>query len=288
MGVPLGPGDVISITVLDEPKLTGQFMIREDGKLNLPILGMVQAAGLTPTQLEDQLTKLCEKYIIKPVVSVMPVSTAPRVVSILGQVARPGTYDLRQCPTLLSLLAAAGGALPTGDLSKAVVVRGQETIKVVPEGAKQVIPRDMTLKAGDAVYVPPRVSPAVHVMGAVIKPGPQPLEAASTASKVVILAGGPAPNADLRHAYILRGRERVDVNLEPLLGSARRGEKAKDVELQPNDVLVVPQKIQKYVYVVGAVNNPGPQSVDEAQLVSRQLQWPAGCRRLQIRPMRTC
>jgi len=275
VGTPLGPGDIIAITVLDEPKLTGQFMIREDGKLNLPILGLVQAAGMTPTQLEDQLTKLCKKYIINPVVSVIPVSTQPQIVSVLGQVGRPGTYDVRQCPTLLSLLAAAGGVLPSGDLSQAVLVRGQETVRIIPEGAEQVVPRDIPLKPGDALYVPARTAPIVHVLGAVVKPGPQALEVANTASKVVILAGGATPNGDLRHAYILRGQTRIDVNLEPLIGGGK-SEQGKDVALEPGDVIVVPEKIQRHVYVVGAVNSPGPQPVDEARLVSQAIAMAGG------------
>ncbi|MCD6350997.1 MAG: SLBB domain-containing protein, partial [Armatimonadetes bacterium] len=274
--MPLGPGDVVSITVLDEPKLTGQFMVREDGKLNLPILGMVQVAGLTPTQLEDQLTKLCAKYIIKPVVSVMPVSAAPKVVSILGQVARPGTYDLRQCPTVLAMLAAAGGALPMANMAEAVLVRGKERIRLVPEGTKGAVPEDIPLKPGDAIFVPARVSAPVYVMGSVVKPGAQALEAATTASKAVILSGGPAPNADLRHAYILRGRDKVNVNLAPFLGSGRKGEQAKDVPLQPGDVVVLPQKVQRHVYVVGAVNTPGAEPIEEAQRVSQAIAMAGG------------
>lgn len=281
IAMPLAPGDVVALTVLDEPTLTGQFMLREDGRLNLPMLGMVQAAGLTPTQLADQLTTLCEKYIIKPVVSVTPVSVSPRVISIFGQVARPGTYDLRQCPTLLSLLATAGGDLPTGNLAEAVLVRGQETVKIIPEGAEGLLPRDMLLEPGDAVYVPPRMAPVVHVMGAVIGPGVQSLQAAQTASKAVILAGGPAPTADLRHGYILRGQDRVDVNLEPFLGGGQTptgaaAAEAKDLALEPGDVVVIPQKIQKHVYVVGSVTSPGPQPIEEASLVSQAIAMAGG------------
>ncbi len=273
--VRITPGDILAIVVADEPRLTSEFVVRDDGKISLPMLGMVDAAGLTVTQLADRIAKLSQRFIVKPVVNVHFVSMAPGMVSILGQVVKPGTYDLRLNPTLVSLLTMAGGVLPLADMSGLTLVRKGTSQKIALAGGASSLPPDMALEPGDAVYVPFRRSAPMYVMGAVQRPGPQALSLAPFASRAVVLAGGPLPTADLRHTYLLRGRERIELNLEPLLGTDKSTQ-PKDSDIAAEDVVVVPAKEQIHVFVVGAVNTPGPQPAEEARLASQAIAMAGG------------
>ncbi len=276
-GIPLQPGDVISLTVIGEPDLTGQYTIREDGLIVFPILGATKVIGYTPTQLADHLTELLAKYVVKPVVAVNVVSAMPRVVSIFGEVAHPGVYTLTQCPTLLSLLAVSGGATPSGDLGESILVRKNETVRLVPEEATGPrLPRDIPLEQGDAVFVPSKQLKGVYVMGAVKVPGILALTEAPSAGRAIVMAGGPTPEGDAAAAYVLRGGQQLPVDLTPYTQALPPSGSAQDVPLIAGDVLMVPTKSDAMVYVVGQVMTPGPQPFTKSPTVSAAVALAGG------------
>lgn len=276
-GVPLQPGDVISLTVIGEPDLTGQYTVREDGLIMFPMLGAIKVIGYTPTQLADHLTELLAKYVVKPIVAVNLVSAMPRVVSIFGEVAHPGVYTLAQCPTLLSLLAVSGGATPSGDLSESVLVRKSETIRLVPEEAAEPrLPRDIPLEQGDAVFVPSKQLKGVYVMGAVKVPGILALTEAPSAGRAIVMAGGPTPEGDAAAAYVLRGGQQLPVDLTPYTQALPPTGPTQDVPLMAGDVLMVPTRSDATVYVVGQVTTPGPQPFVKAPTVSAAVALAGG------------
>lgn len=276
-GAPLQAGDVISLTVVGEPELTGQYTIREDGLIVFPILGATKVIGYTPTQLADHLTELLAKYVVKPVVAVNIVSALPRIVSIFGEVTRPGVYTLAQCPTLLSLLAVAGGATPAGDLTEAVMVRRNETVRLVPEDATGPrLPRDIALEQGDAVFIPSKQLKGVYVMGAVKVPGILALTEAPTAGKAIVMAGGPTPEGDPAAAYVLREGKQLAIDLAPYTQALPPSTSASDLPLQAGDVLMVPTRSDAIVYVVGQVGTPGPQPLTKSPTVSAAVALAGG------------
>jgi protein involved in polysaccharide export with SLBB domain len=244
------------------------------------MLGQVQAAGKTVSQLADDLTTMLEEYVINPVVSVIQIGGVPRLVSVLGAVQARGTYDVRQYPTVLTVLAAAGGATPEADMARALLVRDGERALIVKEviGGEPVIPEDMTLQAGDAIIVPSLVERAIQVVGAVARPGLVALEEGLTASRAVLMAGGATETADLTRAQLLRGNKRIDLNLRPLLqpDKAREGEEALDVTVQLEDVLIVPPAHTQAVFLIGAVAAPGPQPANEARMASKAVVMAGG------------
>jgi len=279
-GVQLRAGDVVSISVRGEPELSGAVHIRPDGTAVLPMLGQVQAAGKTVSQLADDLTTMLEEYVINPVVSVIQIGGVPRLVSVLGAVQARGTYDVRQYPTVLTVLAAAGGATPEADMARALLVRDGERALIVKEviGGQPVIPEDMALQAGDAIIVPSMVERAIQVVGAVARPGLVALEEGLTASRAVLMAGGATETADLTRAQLLRGNKWIDLNLRPLLqpDKTREGEEALDVTVQLDDVLIVPPAHTQAVFLIGAVAAPGPQPANEARMASKAVVMAGG------------
>jgi len=279
-GVQLRPGDVLSISVRGEPELSGAVHIRPNGAIVLPMLGQVQAAGKTVTQLADDLTTMLEEYVLNPLVSVIQVGGVPRLVSVLGAVRAPGTYDVRQYPSILTVLAAAGGPTPEADMARALLVRDGQRVLIVKEviEGEPVIPEDVPLQAGDAIIVPSLAERALRVVGAVGHPGLVALEQGLTASRAVLMAGGPTEIADLTRAQLLRGNERIDLNLRPLLepDKAREGEEAVDVTVQLEDVLIVPPAHTQAVFLIGAVNAPGPQPANEARTASKAVVMAGG------------
>jgi polysaccharide biosynthesis/export protein len=105
----IGNDDVLAINVWKEPDFSQKIQVRSDGKISLPLLGEVQATGLTPLQLEQDLTAKLRNYITKPEVTVMVEEINSKKFNILGQVAKPGSYTLALAPTVVDAIAIAGG-----------------------------------------------------------------------------------------------------------------------------------------------------------------------------------
>jgi polysaccharide biosynthesis/export protein len=105
----IGNDDVLAINVWKEPDLTRQLPVRSDGKISLPLIGDVQAAGRTPTQLEQDITDKLKAFITDPQVAVIVQQINSLKFNILGEVVRPGSYPLTSGMTIVDAIAAAGG-----------------------------------------------------------------------------------------------------------------------------------------------------------------------------------
>jgi len=105
----IGNDDRLSINVWKEPDLTETVPVRSDGKISMPLIGEVQAAGLTPLQLEQGIADKLKTYITDPQVTVMVAQINSEKFNILGRVAKPGSYSLSATTTVLDAIAEAGG-----------------------------------------------------------------------------------------------------------------------------------------------------------------------------------
>ena len=105
----IGNDDVLAINVWKEPDFSRSSQVRSDGKISLPLLGEVQAAGLTPLELQHDLASKLRNYITRPAVTVMVEQTNSKKINILGQVTTPGSYSLALAPTIVDAIAIAGG-----------------------------------------------------------------------------------------------------------------------------------------------------------------------------------
>jgi polysaccharide export outer membrane protein len=160
LGYRIGPEDVLQIVVWNNDALTRTVPVRPDGKISLPLLNDVQADGLTPTELRDDLTKKLASYISNPEVSVIVVEVRSFKVSVLGEVLKPGRYDLKSWATVMDALAMAGGPNEYAKRSGIVVMRqnGRRTDRIpfdydrARSGEGNAI--NFYLRPGDIVLVP--------------------------------------------------------------------------------------------------------------------------------------
>ncbi len=119
----IGPEDILQIYAWKNDPLSRTVPVRPDGKISLPLLGDVQAAGLTPAEFRDVLrTKLAE-YMPNPELSVMVMEVRSFKVSVIGEVVRPARFELKSWTTVLDVLAMAGGFTQFAARSRIVVLR---------------------------------------------------------------------------------------------------------------------------------------------------------------------
>ena len=156
----IGAQDVLDISVWKEPDVSRMVPVRPDGKISLPLLNDVQAAGLTPVQLAAQLTESLKKYVTNPQVTVIVATINSQRVYILGEVTRPGAFPLLPGMSVLQALSSAGGFTQFAKVKNIFVRRvedGRES--KYPFNYKDVIngkrpEQDILLKAGDTIVVP--------------------------------------------------------------------------------------------------------------------------------------
>ena len=156
----IGTDDILAIVFWELPTHGAEVVVRPDGKITLPLLNDVQAAGLTPEQLRLAITAAAAKFIRDPAVSVIVKTINSRKVFVSGQVAKPGPYALTAPTTVLQLLALAGGPTDFAKKKKIAVMRTEDgqtrRIKFnyndVLDGKN--LDQNILLKPGDTVVVP--------------------------------------------------------------------------------------------------------------------------------------
>jgi polysaccharide biosynthesis/export protein len=121
----IGIGDVVEIAVWKNPDLTVTVPVRPDGRISVPLLGDVQAAGMTPLALKQTLTEGFRQYVTAPGVSVVIKEINSQKIFVTGEVAKPGAYDLRPHCKLMQALALAGGLTPYAK-GRAIVLRDRQ------------------------------------------------------------------------------------------------------------------------------------------------------------------
>jgi polysaccharide export outer membrane protein len=129
----IGPSDKLNLTVFQVEDLSfEEIFVDSSGKLQLPLLGSVQAAGLTPAELSTDLeTRLGERYLRNPRVSVSVTEAASQKITIDGAVTKPGVYEMRGRTTLLQAVAMAEGGTRIADLKKVAVFRTVEGRRMI-------------------------------------------------------------------------------------------------------------------------------------------------------------
>lgn len=156
----IGPQDVLDISVWKEAELSRSVPVRPDGKISLPLLNDVQAAGLTPSQLTSEITSSLGKFVADPVVTVIVTQINSQRFYVLGEVGHPGAYALLPGMTVLQAVSNAGGLTLFANGKKIYVLRkenGKQTklyfnYKDALQGKHDE--QNVTLRVGDTVVVP--------------------------------------------------------------------------------------------------------------------------------------
>jgi len=155
-----GAGDVLNIYVYEEPEISQTVTVRSDGRISLPLVGDVSAAGQTPEGLAGKIADKLERFIDAPNVTVTLAESRPKVYYILGQVESPGEYDINRPVTVIQALSRAGGFLEWAKKSRIMIVSGHDQSEKIdffdydefldhPAEEKNVV-----LKPGDTIVVP--------------------------------------------------------------------------------------------------------------------------------------
>ena len=152
------PGDKLRVEVYKDAALSQNVQIRPDGKITLPYVGDIAAAGMTPTALRDSIAQALKEYIAAPTVTVMVVETQPQTVSVLGEVNSPGVHPLKHQMTVLDVLAAAGGFGDFANTKNILIKRntknGVETLRFNYKDAIKPDAKPFYLQPGDIIIVP--------------------------------------------------------------------------------------------------------------------------------------
>jgi polysaccharide biosynthesis/export protein len=157
----IGFQDVLAVNVWREPELSvKEVMVRPDGKISLPLIGDIQASGLTPKELQDKATERLKDFVANPTVTIVVLKIASLSLSVVGQVGKPGVYYIGSPMTVLDLLARVGGFQENAKRKQIKIVRqdGDKVLNYVfnykEVSSGKNLKQNIQLKSGDVIIVP--------------------------------------------------------------------------------------------------------------------------------------
>ena len=234
----VGDGDVLRITVYDQPELSTIARIDGAGMIIFPLIGQVKVAGLTVSQVSQKLAQLLsDGYLVSPQVTVFVEDFRSQKATIMGQVNRPGLYELKGYTTFLELLSKAGDLTKdAGD--KAIVKRkdsSEKKEKIVVIDLKRLVERgetslDVPILDGDSIYV--MKAGLFYVTGEVKNPNAYKFEEGTTVLKAITMAGGFTDKASTGRVKIIRKSKGKEETIEKV---------HMDEAVLPDDIVVVPE-----------------------------------------------
>jgi polysaccharide export outer membrane protein len=248
----VGAGDVLDVSVYDEPNLSRLFTIQHDGELSFPLIGEVAVSGKTVEEVRQLLVELLEKdFLVNPQVTVKVKEFNSKWVNLVGEAVRPGKYYLDGTTTLLELLTEAGGFTPHAS-GEVIVSRLDGAFEDGDSTRRVWLSRDMSpteqksalsmhLASGDLITIATQAF--VFISGEVRNPGSYPLTSGLTVLKMVSLSGGLGKFGSKGKVEILRKNgdgkpEKIKVDLSDIENG-----KKPDVPLVAGDIVKVGKRI---------------------------------------------
>jgi polysaccharide biosynthesis/export protein len=253
MAAPIGPGDMLEVTEAHSPEMRAAVRVSEAGAVILPLAGELQLGGMDERTAAHAIESalLQRGMLLHPQVTVLVTAYAGQDVSVLGEVARPGVYSYTVHHRLLDLISEASGLSQNAGRLVTVTHRndpqGAVVVVLDSSGKDNEADHNPELLAGDTVQV--SRSGLVYVVGDVIRPGGFPVDPVQTTTvlQAVSLAWGPAQNAALKKAVLIRaqagGRTVTTLNLKRMLRGLD-----PDVPVRDRDILFVPDSMAKNLW----------------------------------------
>ncbi len=248
----LGSKDVVNISILagGEEQVAKEMVVGTNGNINVPFIGKIKAASLTMEELERAITKaLARDFFVDPRVHLQIKGYHSLQFFISGAVKNPGMFELDYTPTIMDLIANAGGVLPErGNL--AYIIRGMADTEPIKVDLSKLLDKgnmseNIILESGDTIYIPlgtklNQTTTKIYVQGEVKKPGRFNFQPGITALSACIIAGGFAKFAAPNRTIIIRmtkeGQEIIKLNLEKVISGDR-----PDLPLKPGDRIHIPE-----------------------------------------------
>jgi len=236
------PRDILEIRVYDNLDLTQRLEVSESGEISFPLIGKVKVTGLTTPEAEQTLKNSLTEYIVNPQVAVLVAQRQKIYVS--GEVNKPGAYELTAGMTVMEAIALAGGfkVRELNQQDQTIIIRSAEIIpvKISDIALKGDKSKNIFLKPNDLIVAPQRQK--IYVSGEVKKPGAYEITVGMTVFEAITLAGGftdfAAPNKTSVRRTKGDKKEAIAVPISEIL---KRGDKNKDIVLEPGDVIIVPE-----------------------------------------------
>lgn len=235
----LTTGDLVRVTVYNQPDLTTETRITEHGSLFFPLVGEVPVAGTSASAAAGRIAKALEAggFIKNPQVNVVVLEFKGQEVSVLGQVNRPGKFPLQKASRLTDVLALAGGVTQTGADSLILITdrggkserREVDLLALFREGAQAL---NVEIVNNDILYVPRE--PRFYIYGEVQRPGSFRLEKNMSVVQALSVGGGLTQRGTQKGMRILRRGDQ---------GEMREIEARLSDPLQPDDVVFVKESL---------------------------------------------
>ncbi len=244
----IGTGDVLSVSVWGRQELAdSRIVVGPDGKITLPRIGFMQAAGRTRAEVADEITRRLRKYYTHPEVTLEVQDYKNNKAFVLGRVKNPGVVEFPGEGTLLEALSLAGGYSEVAKdtyLTRCAIIRGNDTIiwidlnELLRNGNMRLNAR---IRNNDLIYIPESRTEMVYVMGEVREPGAYQLTGRLTVMDALMMAGGPARGGDKEEIYLVRAGEdgRGRVMPVPLSEMIETGNFARNFVMEDDDILYV-------------------------------------------------
>ena len=242
--------DILRMDVWGEPQLSNmQMQVTPDGKINVPYLGTIQAAGLTQAELTASIVRTLEEMelVANADVQITILSLHQPTARVLGEVNRAGAIVFKDGDTVIDAVAQAGSYTGNAMLESASLTR-KNAEKPIPINLKRMfddgdLSQNYVLQNGDTIYIPPEdYNNKIYVLGQVYRPGIYDLKDNTTVLTAISMANGATERGALKNTVVIRGNpskpERVSCNLTKLFEKA---DMSQDVTLQPGDVVIVPE-----------------------------------------------
>ena len=236
----IGPGDLIEVSVYGASDYVKDVRVLSTGEVTLPMAGTVKVSGLTPAQAEELIAKRLKEgdYFTDPRVSVIEKETVTQGVSVLGEVQKPGVYSLPGARKLFDAISAAGGTTPRAGNTVSIMHRASAQPAVVALSyGKPSSQSNVAVYPGDTIVV--SKAGVVYVVGDVRMPGGFVMENSHmTILQAYAMAQGANSTAALDRAELIRkaASDAQVISLKKILTA-----KAPDMNLQPDDILFIPQ-----------------------------------------------
>ncbi len=271
----IGPGDLLAINFWQKPEFNVDVRVAASGTIEIPLIGTLKVAGLTPAKLRDTIEGRISLLDVKVTqVSVSVKEFGSKVVYVTGGVVTPGKFYFEVIPNVWQIILEAGGPLATARLDKVTIVQnsaahqGQITYlnvaKALENGDTDSFPQ---IYPGDTIHIPTidpenqmatvtsplQQSGVVYVWGSVRNPGIYNIEENMDLMEAIVLAGGPAEDADLKNVRLyFRGEQQAEqaiINMDKYLSRSY----PLPLLVHSGDSIYIPSNRKSLIAVIGGV-----------------------------------
>jgi polysaccharide biosynthesis/export protein len=252
----IGAGDLLHLQVYDTPEMEQRARVTDGGTIPFSYLGSVKVAGLTPEQAAEQIEHrlMSAGIMLHPQVTLRVETYATQNASVMGQVLKPGSYEIDTGRKLVEVLAMAGGLTDMADRHITIQRFGlakQQVEYYYSNTARAALSQDPMVFPGDAVIVPRTA--VVYVLGDVLKPGGYPMitnDSKLTVLQAIALAGYANRTAAVGQSKLVRETAEGVKEIDLPVNKMQKG-KSADVALMPDDVIYIPFSFMRNVGVNG-------------------------------------